>query len=128
HTLRYVVGDSVFFPALKRLATDSNTTYTHTASTEDVQRLFSNAAGRDLTPLFHLYLYTTNKLEVSVRLQDTTHWQVKMVKFRMPLAMEIRTGGETVTKVLDRKGVVVTSAVMPLVDPKVFYLKKVIYE
>jgi len=128
HTLRYILGDSIFFPALKHLSTDSNTTYANTASTEDVQRLFSTAAGRDLSPLFHLYLYTTDKLEVGVRLQDSTHWQVKLLNIDMPLPMEITTSGETSTRVLDRKGVVVVSDSMPLVDTKSYYLKKVIYE
>ena len=54
HTLRYVIGDSIFFPTLKHLATDSNTTYMHTVNTDDVQRLFSQASGMDLSPLFHL--------------------------------------------------------------------------
>ena len=128
HTLRYVLGDSIFFPTLKRLATDSNTTYTHTASTEDVRRLFSAAAGRDLSPLFHLYLYTTEKLEVSVKQQDSARWLVRLVNIDMPLPLEITTSGETTTKMLDRKGIVVASATMPLVDKRTFYLKKVIYE
>jgi aminopeptidase N len=128
HTLRYILGDSIFFPALKHLSTDSNTTYVNTASTEDVQRLFSAAAGRDLSPLFHLYLYTTDKLEVGVRLQDSTHWQVKLLNIDMPLPVEITTSGETSTKLLDRKGVIVVSDSMPLVDTKSYYLKKVIYE
>jgi aminopeptidase N len=128
HTLRYILGDSIFFPTLKHLSTDSNTTYANTTSTEDVQRLFSGAAGRDLSPLFHLYLYTTDKLEVSVRLQDSTHWQVKLLNIDMSLPMEVRTSGETSTKVLDKKGVVVVSETMPLIDTKSYYLKKVIYE
>ncbi|HXB95689.1 MAG TPA: mannonate dehydratase, partial [Puia sp.] len=59
HTLRYVIGDSIFFPTLKHLATDSNTTYAHTVNTTDVEQLFSRSSGMDLSPLFHLFLYTT---------------------------------------------------------------------
>lgn len=128
HTLRYVIGDSVFFPTIKHLSTDSNTTYTHTTNTADVEKLFSRASGTDLSPLFHLYLYTTDKLEVDVRQQDATHYLVKLLNIDMPLPLDITTDTETSRKMIDKKGVVVASVTMPLVDPRVFYLKKVIYE
>src|SRR5262249_49245334 len=79
HTLRYVLGDSVFFPALKALATDSSLTYTHTASTADVEKLFSSASGMDLSPLFHLYLYTANKLEIGVRQTAQGVYNIKLL-------------------------------------------------
>ena len=65
HTLRYVMGDDIFFPTLKKLATDPQYTYDNTVITADVEKLFSGAYGKSLEPLFHLFLYTTNKLEVS---------------------------------------------------------------
>ncbi len=74
HTLRYIIGDAVFFPTLKHLSTDSNTTYIHTTNTDAVEKLFSKASGTDLSPLFHLYIYTTNKLEVDVKQQDVNHY------------------------------------------------------
>jgi aminopeptidase N len=128
HTLRYILGDSIFFPTLKHLATDSNTTYTHTTNTSDVEKLFSGASGIDLAPLFHLYIYTTDKLEIDIRQQDATHYLVKLLNIDMPLPLDITTDGGTGKKIIDKKGVVITSATMPLVDTRVFYLKKVIYE
>jgi mannonate dehydratase len=129
HTLRYMLGDSVFFPALKQLATDSNWTYARTASTDDVQRLFSRAAGMDLSPVFHLYLYTTQKLEVDVRQTGPTKWLVKLVNLDMALPMEITTDKGVTRELVDyKKGLVVNSESMPLIDSRVFYLKKVIYE
>jgi aminopeptidase N len=128
HTLRYIIGDSIFFPTIKHLSTDSNTTYTHTASTEDVERLFNRASGMDLHPLFHLYLYTTDKLEIDVKQQDATHYLVRLLNIDMPLPVEVTTDkGETRT-MLDKKGVVIVSTTMPLIDTRYFYLKKVIYE
>ena len=128
HTLRYIIGDSIFFPTLKHLATDSNTTYTHTTSTGDVERLFSGASGLDLSPLFHLYLYTTDKLEIDVRQTGAPQYAIKLLNIDMPLPLEIVTdkGGKRV--MVDKKGIVVNSETLPLVDPRVFYLKKVIYE
>ncbi|HVS96691.1 MAG TPA: M1 family metallopeptidase [Puia sp.] len=128
HTLRYVIGDSVFFPALKHLATDSNTTYTHTVSTADVERLFSKASGTDLSPLFHLYLYTTDKLEIEVRQTGLTQYQVRLMNMDMPLPLDITTDKGTRRVIVDKKGATVTSETMPLIDSRVFYLKKVIYE
>ena len=129
HTLRYVIGDSVFFPALKRLATDSGTTYTHTTNTANVQKLFSDASGMDLSPLFHLFLYTTQKLEVDVRQTAPNVYSIKLLNMEMPLPMEITTDAGTSRRLVNNmKGIVVTSKTMPLVDSRAFYLKKVIYE
>jgi mannonate dehydratase len=128
HTLRYVLGDTVFFPALKRLATDSNLTYTHTASTADVEKLFSAAAGADLEPLFHLYLYTTQKLEIEVLQKDITHYRIRLLNIEMPLPLDITTDEGVITKQVDKSGITVTSATPPLLDSRGFYLKKIIYE
>jgi aminopeptidase N len=62
HTLRYVLGDSIFFPALKKLATDPAYTYDNTVTTDDVEKLFSSASSKNLKPLFDLYLRTVNTM------------------------------------------------------------------
>lgn len=128
HTLRYVIGDSIFFPTLRRLSTDSNTTYYHTTNTATVEQLFSSASGIDLKPLFHLYLYTTNKLEIDVKQQDATHYLVKLLNLDMKLPMEVTTNEGTSRQLIDKKGITVTSTTMPVLDTRYFYLKKVIYE
>ena len=128
HTLRYVMGDSIFFPALKRLATDTALTYARTASTEDVQRLFSEASGADLSPLFQLYLYTTQKLEIDVRQTGPAQYTIRSLNMRMALPMDITTDKGTERRVVDAVGVKVNSDRAPIVDGKGFYLKKVIYE
>jgi aminopeptidase N len=61
HTLRYVIGDSIFFPTLKKLATDPQYTYNNLVNTDDVEQLFSKAAGYSLKPLFDFYLRTDTK-------------------------------------------------------------------
>ncbi len=58
HTLRYIMGDSVFFPTLKKLATDPQYTYDNTVVTADVEKLFSGAYGKSLEPLFHPFLFS----------------------------------------------------------------------
>jgi aminopeptidase N len=128
HTLRYVMGDDLFFPTLKRLATDSNYTYTHTVNTDDVQQLFSKAAGSDLSPLFNLYLRTTQKLEIDVRQQDTTKYLIRLSNIDQPLPLDITTNEGTTRRMVDKKGISVISTTLPVVDARTFYLKKVVYE
>ena len=128
HTLRYVMGDSVFFPALKHLATDSNTTYRHTVNTDDVEKIFSRAAGRDLGSLFHLYLYTTQRLEIGIRQLDTIRYKIRLNNIDIALPMEITTDAGTSRQLVGPGGIVVQSATPPQIDTRVFYLKRVIYE
>jgi hypothetical protein len=79
--------------------------------------------------LFHLYLYTTQKLEVDVRQTGPTQWLVKLMNLDMALPMEITTDKGASRELVDnKKGLVVKSESMPLVDTRVFYLKKVTYE
>jgi aminopeptidase N len=128
HTLRYIIGDSLFFPAIKQLATDSNHVYTHTMSTNDVEQLFDQASGRDLSPLFHLFLYTTDKLEIHVRQTKVNQYLIQLPAIDMALPLEITTDAGTNRLVVDKKGITVTSMTMPMIDARCFYLKKVIYE
>ncbi len=46
----------------------------------------------------------------------------------MSLPMDVTTDKGTTRQQIDKKGVVVASETMPLIDTRVFYLKKVIYE
>ena len=128
HTLRYVIGDSLFFPALKKLATDSNYTYTHTVNTDDVEQLFNKTSGMDLSPLFNLYLRTTQKLEIHVLRTDTNRYLIELTNFDKALPLDITTDGGTTRTMVDKKGIMIVSKSLPLLDTRSFYLKKVIYE
>jgi aminopeptidase N len=128
HTLRYVIGDEIFFPTLKKLATDPKYTYDNFVSTDDVEKLFSTASGKDLKPLFDFYLRTINKLEVTVKQTDNTKFKISVSNFEMDLPLEITTDKGLQKITLTKAGTVVESTSMPIVDPKVFYLKRVIYE
>lgn len=128
HTLRYVIGDEIFFPTLKKLATDPQYTYDNTVTTSDVEQLFSKAYGVNLQPLFQLFLYTTNKLEVHVKQTGDNKYRVRLLNLDMALPMEIETDQGIQKFVIDKKGVEITSNTMIQVDPTVFYLKKVIIE
>lgn len=128
HTIRYVIGDDIFFPTLKKLATDSAYTYDRLISTDDVEHLFSTASGKDLKPLFDFFLRTTQKLEVVLKQVGEEKYFLRISNFDMPLPMEVTTDSGSLRVQVDKKGINITSKTLPQVDPKVFYLKKLIFE
>src|SRR5215831_1319232 len=134
HTLRYVMGDSIFFPALKQFVTDPAYTYDHLVTTDDVEQFFSKKAGINLQPLFNLYLRTTDKLEIHVKRipdkQDKTSskpgrtYQVSLANIDMTLPLQITTSNGTQRMMVDKKGIIVQSATLPVVDNDIDYLTK----
>ena len=128
HTLRYVIGDSIFFPALLKLATDSGYTYDNLVTTDDVEQFFSRSSGQELKPLFDLYLRTTNKLEFLVRQVTTDKYNIKLSNLKMKLPIEVITSAGIKTLMADQNGVEVESKTLPQIDPETYYLKRVIYE
>jgi aminopeptidase N len=125
HSLRYVIGDDIFFPTLKKLATDPKTTYDNFVTTSDVEKLFSAAAGQNLKPFFDFYLRTTNSLDLSVKQIGFQKYQIKIINFFMPLPMEVMANGQTSRIVIPNDGIIVNSTLPPQVDAKGFYLKKI---
>lgn len=128
HTLRYVLGDEIFFPTLKKLATDPQYTYDNTVVTDDVEKLFSTAYGKSLKPLFHLFLYTTDKLEIYVKQTGENDYQVKLLNLNMSIPLDIKTDQGIKRVMVDKKGTNLKSSAYIQVDPNVFYLKKLIIE
>ena len=128
HTLRYVMGDELFFATLKKLATDPQYTYDNTVITADVEQLFSSAYKKSMQPLFQLFLYTTNKLEIHVKRTDENKYVVKLLNLDMPLPINILTDTGIQRFVVDKNGITITSKTALQVDPDVYYFKKVIFE
>ncbi len=128
HTLCYIMGDSLFFPALKKFVTSPDHTYDNLTTTDDVEQFFSHESGMDLKPLFDLYLRTINKLEVHVKQMPSNKYLVQLQNLSMPLPMDITTDAGTKRIIVDSKGVTVDSKVLPLIDGDTFYIKKVTIE
>lgn len=128
HSLRYLLGDEVFFPTLKTLATDSKYTYNNFVTTMDVENLFSTVSGKNLKPFFDFYLKSTNVLDVHVKEVAFQKYQIKINNFFMPLPFDITTNESTNKIVIPLEGIVVNSVLPPQVDAKGFYLKKVTIE
>jgi aminopeptidase N len=128
HTLRYVMGDTLFFPTLKKFVTSPEYTYSNLVNTDDVEKFFTKEAGRDLKPLFDLYLRTTNKLDVHVQALPGNKYLVQLQNISIPLPLDITADGKTSRLMVDSKGIKIDSKTLPVIDPEVFYLKKVTFE
>lgn len=128
HTLRFVLGDSVFFPTLKAFATDPRFTYDHLVKTEDLIQHFNKATGRNLQPLFDLYVYSTDKLQLSLRQTGLQAYELRVQNLGMEIPMEVLTSaGKIIVKAGDNP-VKISSATMPVIDPDGYYLKKITLE
>ncbi|MBL7859478.1 MAG: M1 family metallopeptidase [Cyclobacteriaceae bacterium] len=128
HTLRYVIGDEIFFPTLKKLATDPQYTYNNLVNTHDVERLFSAAASQNLKPLFDFYLRTIHKLEVQVKQVGPAKYQITFLNYPETLPLDIVTDAGKHRTLVDKKGITITNSTWPVIDPDGYFLKKVILE
>ena len=128
HTLRYVLGDDIFFPAIKKLATDSAYTYSNFVHTDQVEQLFSKAAGKDLKPLFDFYLRTTNKLDIVIKHTGKDTYTIAIPNAPMSLPVDVLTDKGIQKITLGTTPVTVKSTVLPQADQNCYYLKRVIYE
>ena len=125
HSLRYVIGDEVFFPTLKKLATDSKYTYDNCVTTDDVEKLFSTETGKNLKPFFDFFLRTTDVLNIDVKEIGFQKYQIKLNNFFMPLPFDIISNDKLEKVIIPAEGITVNSTFAPQVDPKGNYLKKI---
>ena len=128
HTLRYVLGDEVFFPALKKLATLPEYTYDNFVSTDDVEAFFSKESGQNLKPFFDFYLRTTKRLDIQVKQVNETTYQMELLNYEGTLPIDIETDKGRERLMINRTGIEIKSTTSPIVDPDVYYLKRVIQE
>lgn len=128
HTLRYLIGDSIFFPALYKLANSPDYTFDKMPDTDDVEKLFSAASGKDLRPIFNFYLRTINKLEISVKQTGNTRYSVRLLNYDEALPVEIQTEKGVSKLMIGKKPVIVESATIPQIDMNGYFIKKVILE
>lgn len=128
HSLRYVLGDELFLKTLKQLATDPAYTYDNTVISNDVEQLFSKAAGYSLKPFFDFHLKTTQLIEVSIKETGYQQYQIKPLNYFMDLPFEITLNGKATRMMLGKDGISVKSNTIPMVDAAGYYLKKVVIQ
>lgn len=131
HTLRYVVGDSLFFPALKKFSTDVKYPYNQFFTSEDVETFFINETGKDLKPIFNFYLNTTNEIEINVYQYNSDTYFIDVENAPIDsLPLDILTNtGIIHTTMNAKKGnpFKFKSTTPPIIDPRGWYFRKVIY-
>jgi aminopeptidase N len=128
HGLRNVVGDDIFFPALKQLATDPAYTYDNFVTTDDVEKLFSKRSGKDLKPFFDLYLRTNDKLEITIGNNNYHEYTLQCKNMPMELPVDVLTDAGVQHLLLAKKAVKIKSSTPIVVDPEGIYFKRVVME
>jgi aminopeptidase N len=128
HTLRFVIGDSIFFPALKEFATSPQYTYDNLTSTEDIEQFFSKKSGKNLVPLFDLFLRSTKKLEVYVRQTQNEAYVISLTNLDMTVPLRVVTDKGEQTIMASKKALLVKSKSLPVIDPDKYYLTKITIE
>jgi len=126
HSLRYLLGDEVFFRTLKNFILDPAYTYENQVKTADLQEYFTKQTGVDIKPFFDLYLRTTEVPEVVVEQTSGNKYTIRISNINFTLPMEVRTDTGTQRLELSTKPVEVTSKIAPVVDEKGWYLKNVV--
>ena len=127
HSLRYLIGDEIFLPTLKKLATDSAYTYDNFVTTTDVEQLFSKAAQQNLKPFFDFFMQTTDVLDFIVKETGFNQYTVRLNNYFMPLKLEVVTATGKETIMIGKEGIKLQSATPPIIDPTGYYLKKVTF-
>jgi aminopeptidase N len=128
HSLRYLLGDSVFFKTLKEFATDSSYTYKHLVRTEDFIELVRKNSSRDHTPFIRSFLYTTDLPEIHLRKTGDKTYEIFATNLEYELPIDIETDEGIINLILGRKPVQVTSKTEPVIDKMDWFLKKIVKE
>jgi hypothetical protein len=93
-----------------------------------VEQLFSKASGQNLKPFFDFYTRTTDVLDIVVKQTGYQKYSVSIRNLFMPLPIDITTPAGTEKKLIDKEGLIITSAIPPVVDGKGYYLKKIVVQ
>ncbi|HNC49894.1 MAG TPA: M1 family metallopeptidase, partial [bacterium] len=124
HSLRFMLGDSVFFKKLYRFANDSAYTYQNRVNTNDFVRLWADVEDGNTTLFIREFIYTTNLPEITI---DSTAAETYVIrsrnpKYAMPLEIQTSRGLERIT--VHTEGTRIQSGTTPVVDPRRWYLLK----
>jgi aminopeptidase N len=128
HTLRFILGDDVFFPAIKKFVVDVKYPYNQFFTTDDVEKYYSGYYGKSLKPLFDFYLKTTTTMdfELTQTAPDTYYITIKNSPMELPLDILTDKGMVHTTTPANGKRFPLTSKMQPIIDPKGYYYKTVL--
>ena len=125
HSLRFILGDSVFFNSLYKFATDSAYIFHNLVSTDDFISLFNGNPDNDYSEYIKMMLYTTELPHVVVDSVANNTYQIFInnISFHLPMAITLDDSVKRFE--LGREMIEVVSAIWPVVDERGWYLKRV---
>ena len=126
HSLRYILGDSLFFPTLKEFATDSQYTYQNLVTTDDFIQLVNKNAGMDYSKLLNFYLYTTEYPKILIDSTGVDEFQISIPNIDFIIPMEVKLDNQSKRIELSSEPITIHSETKPLVDEKDWFLKEFI--
>jgi aminopeptidase N len=128
HSLRFILGDEVFFPMLKAFLSKKDHIYDQLVTTHDFTAFVQEYSGKDLQGFFDMYLYTTEVPEIIVEKIGRQEYEVSIPNISYSLPMEIATDSGTNRYSLSSEAILIESEKKVKVDPHGWFLKEVNYK
>jgi aminopeptidase N len=124
HSLRGVLGDELFFPAIKAFAMDERFTYQNLVTTKDFTDFIQTYTGKNLQRFFDLYLYTTELPELKISKKGKSGYAISLERIEFEMPVEVQTSEGLKRLNLGSKPTEVISTTPPIVDPKGWLMLK----
>jgi aminopeptidase N len=118
HSLRGVLGDELFFSALKAFAEAEQFTYLNLVTTQDFTDFIQQFTGQNLEGFFELYLKTTRLPEVKVKKKGKDQFLVSLEGIDFELPVEVNTSTGIKKYPLGKTPTLISSTTTPEVDPR----------
>jgi aminopeptidase N len=122
HSLRFYLGDDVFFPMLQALTSNEDFTYQEMMTTENFIQFVNDYTGQDLTGFLDLYLTSVRKPKVSVKKKGKNRYSVSLTQVNFELPIEIETDAGIQRHLLKDSPLIINSTKTPVIDPRNWYL------
>ena len=123
HSLRFILGDEVFFRILKEFVTDSAYTYQNLVTTDDFINLVKKYSEEDCSAYIKNLLYTTNLPKIRIDSVAHNQYEISIPNIEYSLPMEIALSDSVIRRNLSKEPVAVISSIKPVVDAKKWYVK-----
>lgn len=118
HSLRWILGDELFFPMLKAFAADERFTYLNQVNTDQFISFVKEYTGEDLEDFFDYYLRTTKRPKVKINKKKGDKYQISLSGLDFELPVEVQTSEGMKVINLGKKSVTISSKTPPNLDPR----------
>jgi len=122
HSLRYALGDSLFFQTIYQFANDSSFTYENCAKTQDYLDLVNKNSKHDYSPFFKMFLETTELPNVIMDSVGLDKWNVSIPNINFDLPIDLEINGQINRKYIGKTPILIESGSRIIVDPQKWYL------